>query len=339
MGNVDRPNPETRIQAPALKLAQIEPVVAVRPWQAHSSRRTGAPPHRDPAGAGLPSSPAHKRSVALMLRTSSVATMSRRTLDRMTPTQVKLVLGLLAAAAALAFALVFAEFTESVWRGEDAVTLDEQVMRWVLAHRPEPLSDLIRIVTNLAGPVVVSAVVVGVVAISLRRGRPRVAVFMVASTAGAALMVATVKLIVARPRPGAAERLVSVTGASFPSGHSAQSVACWVALGVVLAWVLGMRWVSVAAVVLSGLVALVVGGSRVYLGVHWPSDVIAGWALGLAWVASLLAAFALWDAWSRRPSGDPQSAAGPGAGTQGRGRQSADGPVLPAGRERALRTE
>jgi undecaprenyl-diphosphatase len=240
-----------------------------------------------------------------MVRAPFPAVMVSQRLARLTPNQVRLALGLLAAAAAFACALVFAKFAESVWRGERAVMADEAVMGWVLGHRWGPVTDVMRLVTNLAGPRVVSAVVAGVVVVSLWRGRPRLAVFMVAATAGAGLLVALVKLLVGRPRPVVSDRLIGVTGAAFPSGHAAQSVACWVALAVVVAWVVGKRWVTVGALVLAILMAAVVGGSRVYLGVHWPSDVIAGWALALTWVAGLLAAIALWDATTRRCVGHP----------------------------------
>jgi undecaprenyl-diphosphatase len=157
-----------------------------------------------------------------------------------------------------------------------------------------------RLVTNLAGPPAVCLVVVAVAVTAWWLGRPRPALFMISATAGAGLLVWVAKHLVGRSRPGSAERLVGVTGAAFPSGHAAQSVACWVSLAVVVAWVIRNRFVTVGAPLLALAIALVVGGSRVYLGVHWPSDVIAGWSLGLAWVGSLLAAFAIWSALADR---------------------------------------
>ncbi len=90
----------------------------------------------------------------------------------------------------------------------------------------------------------------------------------------------------ARPRPPVAERLISVTGWSFPSGHATQSVAFWGMLVVVLC---GGRTRAVRTVgwVVAALVALAVGLSRIYLGVHWISDVTAGWLLGGAWLCTL----------------------------------------------------
>jgi undecaprenyl-diphosphatase len=107
------------------------------------------------------------------------------------------------------------------------------------------------------------------------------------------VLVQLIKLLVARPRPGAG--LVTALGYSFPSGHAAAAAAGWGAIAVVL-MELTTRWSTRVVLATAGLlIALLVGVSRVYLGAHEPTDVLGGWALGAAWVAGLTAALHVYD--------------------------------------------
>jgi undecaprenyl-diphosphatase len=89
------------------------------------------------------------------------------------------------------------------------------------------------------------------------------------------------KYWIARPRPGLEPHLVVVKTSSFPSGHAISSMIFYLALALVLAG--HSRWRS-AAPAAAIILSLLIGTSRVMLGVHWPSDVIGGWAFGLLWV-------------------------------------------------------
>ncbi len=106
--------------------------------------------------------------------------------------------------------------------------------------------------------------------------RPR-ALLLLATVIGERLIVDGLKLILGRPRPSFDVHPVVTNSSSFPSGHSANSMAVFVALALIVAPPRHRRAALAAAV----FVSLLVGMSRPFLGVHWPTDVIAGWALGL----------------------------------------------------------
>jgi membrane-associated phospholipid phosphatase len=102
--------------------------------------------------------------------------------------------------------------------------------------------------------------------------------------ASASAVFTLIKRILDRPRPPVADQLVSAGNESLPSGHATMSMAVVGAL-VVLAWPTLTAGLRLAAVVVAGSWIAAVGFTRIYLGVHWFSDVLAGWALGAAWLA------------------------------------------------------
>jgi len=106
---------------------------------------------------------------------------------------------------------------------------------------------------------------------------------VLAATVSGALAVSIAKEVVARARPEVVPHLVQVSSLSFPSGHSANSAIVYLTLASLLAQVI--RGAALRRYVVTAAVALVlaIGISRVYLGVHWPSDVLAGWSFGALW--------------------------------------------------------
>jgi undecaprenyl-diphosphatase len=130
-------------------------------------------------------------------------------------------------------------------------------------------------------------VLVGLVEIA--RGRARVGLAAAATIGLGALANSTVKLVVARPRPDLTTPIVIEPGYSFPSGHS---LSAMVAYGVIAVLVARSGLPRPARTVIIGLLAVLIvliGLSRVYLGAHYPTDVLGGWLMGFAWV-SLFAA-------------------------------------------------
>jgi undecaprenyl-diphosphatase len=119
----------------------------------------------------------------------------------------------------------------------------------------------------------------------LLQGKSRVALLLLAAVAGGMLFSALLKLGFDRPRPDLVPHGSSVYTASFPSGHSMMSAVAYLTLGGLLARVQPRRRVKSFLLFAAILLTMLVGLSRVYLGVHWPSDVLAGWTAGAGWAS------------------------------------------------------
>lgn len=117
------------------------------------------------------------------------------------------------------------------------------------------------------------------------------ALFVLAASAGGALFGGLLKAIFDRSRPDIVAHLVEVDSASFPSGHAMHSAIIYLTLGALIAGTQQGRGVKIYLLTAAISLTLAIGFSRVYLGVHWPSDVVAGWSVGAAWAlgCSLLA--------------------------------------------------
>jgi undecaprenyl-diphosphatase len=126
----------------------------------------------------------------------------------------------------------------------------------------------------------------------LYRRKVRPALLLLAITLLGRTLVIIQKTAIARLRPDELEHLVSVKSLSFPSGHAANSMILFLSLATIAA-PREQRWWTVPAA-LAG--AFLVGISRPLLGVHWPSDVVGGWAFGAAWVLVMLALAERWPA-------------------------------------------
>ena len=171
--------------------------------------------------------------------------------------------------------------------------------------RPE-LLPLVRGVTELGGSAWLVPLTLAVAALVFLRGHRRHAAALLLVTSGGRLLVELLKWWTGRARPDLVDYQVTVHSLSFPSGHAANSLIVYLALALIVAPMFGpARWAVVIAVV----AAVLIGLTRPILGVHWPSDVLAGWALALAW--TLAATWSL-AKWTRR--GDPRTAPPPISG-------------------------
>lgn len=116
----------------------------------------------------------------------------------------------------------------------------------------------------------------------------------------------TIKAFIGRPRPDLVAHIVDTTSASFPSGHSMMSAAIFLTIGAMLARVQPKRRLKTYIHVVALLLTVMVGMSRVYLGVHWPTDVLAGWCFGALW-AILCWSVVAWFTRSKDDGGPPAS--------------------------------
>ena len=151
------------------------------------------------------------------------------------------------------------------------------------------------LVTTLGSTAAMALLAVAVGAWCWALGRRADAVLVVGAMAGASLVFTVLKNILNRSRPPVDGRLVDVTNESLPSGHATMSFVVTGTI-VVLAWAGRSALARVALVVAAAAWIGAVGATRVYLGVHWFSDVLAGWAVGAAWLALCVTVWLRWRA-------------------------------------------
>jgi undecaprenyl-diphosphatase len=182
----------------------------------------------------------------------------------------------------VAFVWLFVELADEVYE-EEGFFFDEPILAWFYGLRTA-FFDQLAVGLSTLGDVPAVVAVSLVATLLLWRTSRREARFFVFSMAGASLLMLLGKLFFARSRPTLFPEvdLYSVAGASFPSGHATGSVALALTL-FLLVRRLAPRWQLPVAVVAFAL-AFAISLSRLYLQVHYPSDILAGWALGAAWV-------------------------------------------------------
>ncbi|MET0314091.1 MAG: phosphatase PAP2 family protein [Hansschlegelia sp.] len=137
--------------------------------------------------------------------------------------------------------------------------------------------------TALGGAPVLTLIASLVVIYLLVTKRYGNAALVTAAMIGGAILTRALKFGFARPRPEIVDHLVNVSSASFPSGHATASAITYLTLGALLARTESRKAVRAYVFCVAGALTLTIGVSRVYLGVHYPTDVLAGWAVGAAW--------------------------------------------------------
>ncbi len=150
---------------------------------------------------------------------------------------------------------------------------------------PAWLQEFVRDISGLGSPGVLGLITLIVVVFLLLSRRLRTAIFVLATLMGGALISTLLKIGFDRPRPTLVPHGTVVYSASFPSSHAMISTIVYLTLGALIARLLtGESRLKYYVMAVSALFPVLIGVSRVYLGVHWPSDVLAGWAAGTAWV-------------------------------------------------------
>jgi undecaprenyl-diphosphatase len=191
----------------------------------------------------------------------------------------------------LAASLLFAFFTlaNAVTQGSTH-TFDEWLI--IALRRPGDLADpigpkwleeMMRDFTALGSTGVLTLMALVITGFLAMTRKGYAALFVLGSVAGGVLISQATKWAYARPRPDLVPHGTEVFTASFPSGHSMMAAVVYLTLGALLARTQSGRRVKTYVLAVAVLLTVLVGVSRVYLGVHWPTDVLAGWALGGMW--------------------------------------------------------
>ncbi|WP_019948928.1 phosphatase PAP2 family protein [Hymenobacter aerophilus] len=178
--------------------------------------------------------------------------------------------------------LIFVNVAEDIWEDGGFIG-DQPILEWLHARQSPGLDQLALAFTQAGGTTIMSLVSLGIGGLLLWRGRGAAVWFFALSVGGAMALNVAAKLLFGRPRPALWESIAPEKFYSFPSGHAMGSAALAAALAF-LVWHTRWRW---PVVIVGTLFALGVGLSRMYLGVHFPSDVLAGWFCSVGWVASL----------------------------------------------------
>src|SRR5215207_8095507 len=184
---------------------------------------------------------------------------------------------------------VFARLVDEVVQGETRA-FDEAVLL-VLRDRinlsdpigPAWLQIMFRDITSLGGHAVVTLITLAVIGYLLMDGKRGAALLVLASVGGGAVLSSLLKLGIDRPRPDLVAHLVEVSTASFPSGHATLAAVTYLTLGALLSRVEARRSAKIYVLTVAVALTFLIGISRIYLGVHWPTDVLAGWCIGAAW--------------------------------------------------------
>jgi undecaprenyl-diphosphatase len=150
---------------------------------------------------------------------------------------------------------------------------------------PSWVQEAARDITALGGHVVLTLVTLATLAYLLMTRKRSAALLVVAAVGGGMLLSTVLKMGFERPRPDLVPHAARVYTASFPSGHAMLSAVTYLTLGALLARVQPSRRLKTFLIGLAVVLTILVGVSRVYLGVHWPSDVLAGWCVGAAWAS------------------------------------------------------
>ena len=186
----------------------------------------------------------------------------------------------------------FAEITEEVVEGESRA-FDRAVLLWIEANVPAWMDGPMRAVTALGYYMVVVPLLAAIVlAFYLKGWRPSAAMLVI-STAGGVFLTTVLKGVFRRARPELVDSGYAAGFYSFPSGHATVAVGFYGALALILAYHLRgpARW---TVVLVGTALVLLIGFSRLYLGVHYPTDVLAGFLAAPLWLVSVGGVYALW---------------------------------------------
>ena len=261
------------------------------PGRARVAAMTSPPLHPGPARRDVP-----RREHVLDPLFALVRASLRRANDLRIAVGIVVVTGMaLCVAATWAFGLI----ARQIERGSTQA-FDEAVLHYLAAHRIPWLARAMLEITALGTGLVVF-MIVGVAALFLWLTKHRwSATLLVTATLGGLILNSVLKLAFNRPRPRIIPWVTPVVSSSFPSGHSMNAAIVYLTVAWLAARLMTGRAGRWALMIATLLLVLLIGASRVYLGVHYPSDVIGGYVLGIAWAAFCMAMLETVQGYARR---------------------------------------
>jgi undecaprenyl-diphosphatase len=213
----------------------------------------------------------------------------RRWLSRLAPRDRRELTVLTTAIGILVLLLAFVLLAAKVFEG-DTQAFDDRVLT-ALRRADDPSVPIgpawLRAgaldITALGGPTVLGLATLAVCGFLLLQGMARTATFVFIATTGGWFLNETLKEVFQRERPGIVPHLQTVVTLSFPSGHAMNSAAVYLTLGALTMRVADRRLTKVYCMAVAMFLTFLVGVSRIFLGVHYPTDVLAGWMVGMTW--------------------------------------------------------
>ena len=184
--------------------------------------------------------------------------------------------------AAVAIA-IFAQLADEVLEG-DTQGFDEAALHWFDTHRSDGLNRVMLEITSLgSGSVIIMVVLLASVFLWLTQHKWSVYVLLIV-VLGGKLLNTLLKGSFARERPSIVESITDVSSLSFPSGHAMSSIVAYGSIAYLITRLEPSKPLRNAVWIFAALLIVAIGVSRMYLGVHYPSDVVGGYLAGLAWI-------------------------------------------------------
>ena len=178
---------------------------------------------------------------------------------------------------------------------------DAEVPRRLVEYRQQEGISESKLITSLSEtPTIVALTALAAAVFRWKFGRWRESLVVIYAVVGETGIFMATTLLIDRPRPNVPKLDAAPPTSSFPSGHTAAAVCFYGAIAAIIIWHTRHRWIKVVAVVVSAAVPLTIGGSRVYRGMHYPTDVLVGGLLGAIWLTVVIVYVRTHDAGGRR---------------------------------------
>ncbi|PPF79306.1 phosphatidic acid phosphatase [Subtercola sp. Z020] len=222
-------------------------------------------------------------------------TKLRAFLARLSPTATLIVILAVGLLIAFLLSVAVAQIYDSITDVDGVSGLDQPILNWMLAHRSPALNSTVTAYTNVAGPIGMPIIaVLALVTLGVRWRSWTPVIMIIAAGGGSLLLTISGKDLIGRVRPPLNDAVPPYEySPSFPSGHTLNAVVVAGTIAYLLALHQSSRIARALTIGIATVFAATIGLSRVFLGHHWFTDVLAGFILGLAWLAIIITAHRL----------------------------------------------